>query len=84
MATRILRENHPVERVLQQVEAVLSNNRLILYYDIGKSTLCLQNIDTGASYFLEETTMGEPVDALPRILESENLCHVTFKDSSGQ
>ena len=83
MATRILKETHPVSKVMEKIEQILLDSRLILYYDVGKSTLALQNIDTGMSYFLQDTDTNEPVNTLPRAVESENLCHVTFKDSSG-
>lgn len=74
MATRILSDSHPVMKIVSKLEDILLKERLQLFWDVGRSTLALENIDTGACYYFEDTESGESVSALPRTLESENLC----------
>ena len=82
MATRVLSETHPITKVVAKLEEILLKERLQLFWDVGRSTFAIENIDTGAYYYFEDTEAGESVTALPRTLESENIC-ATDKGSSG-
>ena len=77
MGTRVLRETHPVAKVLEQIEQILENARLELYYDVGTSSLCIRNIDTGFWCTIAELLDNTPVTAIPRTSDTEMLVEKT-------
>jgi hypothetical protein len=77
MSTRVLRETHPVAKVLEQVEQILEKARLELFYDVGTSSLCLQDIDTGLWYAIVELLDNTSVTAIPRTSDTEMLVEKT-------